>query len=140
MAIPGSHMRKLEAITGLSVVLENGAWCLKRGEDVVCFTTGRSEKRAIDWLRGENWKRVTNNVYRRQGWKCGRCDKMKPLQGHHIRFRSRWRREDGPLDIEGNVEGLCSSCHEDIHRNHQVVTSLETIDEILAQAEREDEA
>jgi len=117
--IPGSALRKLSAITGLEASRESpSCYRLKITEDVSFFSFLEDERAACDMLRKMNWARVERNVFETQGWKCKRCGQVKPLQGHHVLFKSRWRRSDGPLDIESNIEGLDQACHGQEHGIH----------------------
>jgi hypothetical protein len=117
--IPGSKLRKLEAITGLQVAgtSTGRAHALFSGDCMVPVAISHkvSEADIADDLRAQNWKIVCDTVFRKQGWRCAECGKTAPLQGHHVLFRSRWRREDGPLDVVTNVRGLCARCHETEH-------------------------
>jgi 5-methylcytosine-specific restriction endonuclease McrA len=56
----------------------------------------------VDW----NWKRNCQTVFEAQEWRCARCGKMKALQGHHHKRRSR-----GRDDRVTNIIGLCSVDH-----------------------------
>jgi 5-methylcytosine-specific restriction endonuclease McrA len=60
----------------------------------------------VDW----NYERNKRIVFEQQGWRCARCGKMKPLQGHHKVFRSKDRD-----DRVENLAGLCSGCHGSRH-------------------------
>ena len=56
----------------------------------------------VDW----NWKRNCQTVFEQQEYRCARCGKMKPLQGHHRKRRSR-----GRDDRVTNITGMCQPCH-----------------------------
>lgn len=109
--ITGSAMRKLEAITGLIVRKEKVGYSMTVSPGVAYYSRKQDEKEACKELREQNWRRVCQEVFKLQGWKCGQCEKVKPLQGHHYIFRSRWSRSDGPLDHPKNVIGMCAECH-----------------------------
>jgi hypothetical protein len=113
--IPGSALRKLEAITGLEATKLAVGYQLKYGPGVGFFSAKKDEKDACEELRRANWKRIQGIVGARQGWKCLQCGRIVPLGFHHVNFRSRWRRSDGPLDHESNVEGLCLADHQKEH-------------------------
>ncbi len=115
--IPGSAMRRLAAITGLEVRKEAEAcFALIVSSGVSLFSMKSDEKEACKELREFNFRRVSHLVFEKQGWKCAECGRVLPLSAHHIRFRSRWRRSDGPLDVESNLSGLCAQDHESEHR------------------------
>lgn len=109
--IPGSALRKLEAITGLEATKLSVGYQLKYGPGVGFYSAKKDEKAACEELRRANWKRIQGIVGERQGWKCFQCGRLVPLQFHHQRFKSRWMRSDGPLDHEDNVIALDSACH-----------------------------
>lgn len=114
--IPGSAMRKLEAQTGLVVEKASDAcYRINIAPSVALFAFVKDEKESCRILRDMNWKRVCGLVFAKQEWKCAECQKMTGLQGHHVKFKSRWRRSDGPLDVESNVRGLCQNCHSSEH-------------------------
>lgn len=116
--IPGSALRKLEAITGLKATKEaDKCYALWIEEGVAYFAMVADEQDACKQLRDDNWRRVCNTVFREQEFKCARCGQIQPLQGHHKLYRSRWSRKDGPLDVASNTEGLCARCHESEHRS-----------------------
>lgn len=114
--IPGSMLRKLEAITGLKASKSSpSCYRLDIAEGVAFFAMVKDEKEACAMLRADNWRRVVYMVSKAQEWRCKSCRQVKPLQGHHVLFRSRWRRIDGPLDVESNTHALCADCHQDEH-------------------------
>jgi|ERR1700722_7085122 len=115
--IPGSALRKLSAITGL-VARKRAEACysLDINPDCALFSFVKDEKEACKSLRDINWKRICFLKFESQEWKCAECSGVKPLQGHHVIYKSRWRRQDGPLDVDYNIRGLCSDCHGNIHR------------------------
>lgn len=114
--ITGSALRRLEAITGL-VATKSTKYCYKLevSEHVAFFSFKRDEKDACHELREMNLRRVNNLVFEKQDWKCVTCGFMKPLQGHHKTYRSRWRRSMGALDCVENIDGLCADCHGSEH-------------------------
>ena len=109
--IPGSALRKLEAMTGLEATNLSVGYQLKYGPGVGFFSAKKDEKDACEELRRANWKRIQGIVGERQGWKCFQCSKITELQLHHVIFRSRWKRSDGPLDHEDNCRFFCQRCH-----------------------------
>ena len=62
------------------------------------------------FLQSEDWKKISETVKKRDGYKCQICGSTKQLQAHHIRYQ----------DDEGNrawaylpyIVTLCRSCHE----------------------------
>ncbi len=115
--IDGSALRKLEAVTGLKTEkMESGGYRLEVAPGVAFFSFKKDEKEACKELREQNWRRVVRLACEAAGWKCVRCRGIKPLQGHHKIYRSRWTRSDGPLDVVSNVDALCDGCHGKEHR------------------------
>ena len=116
--IPGSAMRHLEAITGCEVKkLGPACYGLYVTPDVALFSFKKDEKDACNELEQFNWRRVSNIVFEKQDWKCAECgSRSNGLQCHHRIFRSKWRREDGPRDVESNLTGVCQGCHESLHK------------------------
>lgn len=114
--IDGSALRKLSAITGLNVTRDKaGSYVLWITDTEAMVSMLDDEKSACEVLRRDNLRRVSQAVFESQGWRCAGCGSVKPLQGHHKIFRSRWRRQDGPLDVASNLVGLCAACHEKPH-------------------------
>lgn len=114
--LEGSALRKLSAITGLEASrMECGMYRLDIAPDVSLFSSRKDEKAACEELRRANWTRVCTRRFEMQQWKCHGCSRILPLQGHHVIFRSRWVRQDGPLDVVENIEGCCAVCHEKKH-------------------------
>lgn len=116
--IPGSAIRKLVAITGCGVGTDGdgGFYFLFVDSATIFKSFLKDEKAACQDLRNQNWARVSKIVFEKQDWKCARCGQCRPLQAHHRIYRSRWRRSDGPLDVESNIEGLCEKDHGAEHR------------------------
>lgn len=115
--IPGSSMRKLQAQTGLEVKqLSPTCYGIYITPSVALFSFVADEKKACQQLRQQNWARVSKLAFERAGWKCERCHRIRECQGHHKVYKSRWSREDGPLDVVDNIECLCAECHENEHR------------------------
>lgn len=140
--ITGSAMRKLSAITGLEAKkLSPTCYGLYITPHVALFSFVADEKQACDQLRQQNWKRVTMLAFEKAGWTCMECHRIRPCEGHHINYRSRWSRDDGPLDVVENIRVLCSECHGNIHRPSPsakpvtVSDDLNEIDAILAEPE-----
>ncbi len=115
--IPGAALRKLSAMTGLEASkIADSCYKLEITPEVAYVSFLRDEKEACVQLRQMNLGRVNQIVFERQEWKCHGCQERRPLQGHHVIYRSRWRPAMGPLDWEGNIVGVCSDCHESEHR------------------------
>ncbi len=143
--ITGSAIRKLQAITGLEVKkLSDTCYGLYITPSVALFSFVADEKKACDQLRQQNWQRVSRLAFEKAGWSCQKCHRIRPCEAHHLVYRSRWSRHDGPLDVESNVSVLCSECHSEIHRPAPSASvtlpsdDLNEIDRILESAERED--
>ena len=60
------------------------------------------------------YKKLRQQVLRRDGWRCQSCGRMANLQIHHKEFRSHSGR-----DAEENLITLCSQCHSWIHGHTQ---------------------
>lgn len=105
---------KAKKITQLDIrVISNSKSAIAMGYEnggAVIAGAGRDEKQALQDLVNLNWKRICQIVRHRQKYRCGTCDKPKPLQGHHIKRRSR-----GRLDTVENVVALCLDCHNGEH-------------------------
>ena len=96
-----------------------GAKCSRRG--AIAETPQGERIGSGDVLRvnqSEALKDLVDNIYRarckrvaqKQGWKCADCAMRRPLQGHHVKFRSH-----GRDDREINIRMICQSCHQEIH-------------------------
>lgn len=113
--IPGSALRKLKAMTGLETSHPSDKVYKLHYDGGEFSVEYRDEKRAADRLRQLNWTRVCCIAFELANYKCIGCGQIKPLQGHHKLYRSRWKRSDGPLDVVSNIASLCNACHQSIH-------------------------
>ena len=77
------------------------------GLPVVLSASAATEKKALKLLLEEVYRRHSEIVMLRQGWKCSQCGLIKGLQSHHIVARSKGRN-----DRISNLRGDCCSCHE----------------------------
>jgi hypothetical protein len=58
------------------------------------------------------WNELRIYVFRRDDWKCSRCDEIYPaekLNAHHITPK-----ENGGVDSAKNLRSMCIYCHEDL--------------------------
>lgn len=55
-------------------------------------------------------KKMRQDIYRRDGWRCALCDNPKGIQIHHLYPRSL-----GGADHPMNLITLCTECHFAIH-------------------------
>jgi ATP-dependent DNA helicase RecQ len=62
-------------------------------------------------LDPESYKRLRQQVLRRDGWRCQSCGGRDNLQIHHKEFRGR-----SGDDSEQNLVTLCAGCHNSLHR------------------------
>ncbi len=143
--ITGSAMRKLMSQTGLEVKkLSDTCYGIYITPSVALFSFVADEKKACQQLRDQNWTRVSKIAFEKAGWKCSKCNRIRECQAHHVIWRSRWSRDDGPLDVVENISVLCSECHEQVHRPAPlmgevgIVDDLKAIDHLIETAERED--
>jgi ATP-dependent DNA helicase RecQ len=60
------------------------------------------------------YKKLRQQVLRRDGWRCQSCGTMSNLEVHHHQFRSH-SGEDSVL----NLITLCTTCHAQVHRGLQ---------------------
>jgi 5-methylcytosine-specific restriction endonuclease McrA len=74
--------------------------------------TSLRPKRERVRLAPELFKRLHNQVLRRDAWRCQSCGAMSNLEVHHKEFRS----HSGD-DSEENLITLCTACHDIVHRN-----------------------
>jgi len=68
-------------------------------------------KQASLRLDPELYKRLREQVLRRDGWRCQSCGVRSNLEVHHKDFRSQ-----GGDDSEENLITLCARCHSLVHR------------------------
>jgi hypothetical protein len=59
-----------------------------------------------DW-RGPEWKKIREEIKKRDGYKCQKCPKTKRLQVHHI---VPWRKTHD--NSPSNLITLCINCHQ----------------------------
>jgi len=67
-------------------------------------------KRSRIRLGADAYRRLHQEILKRDGWRCQACGSMRGLEVHHIQHRSR-----SGDDLEGNLITLCSDCHRAIH-------------------------
>jgi 5-methylcytosine-specific restriction endonuclease McrA len=58
-------------------------------------------------LSEQEYKKQSLEIFERQGWRCAKCGRLKPLTRDHIRKRSQLGGDE-----ESNAQGLCADCHE----------------------------
>ena len=61
-------------------------------------------------LDRDNYRELSQEVLRRDGWRCQQCGSSKDLQIHQMRPRSQLGG-----DVEANLITVCSVCHREIH-------------------------
>jgi 5-methylcytosine-specific restriction endonuclease McrA len=66
-------------------------------------------------LPRDEYKKLCNDVYERDHWRCRICKRRSQLHVHHVVFRSR-----GGDDIKSNLLTVCNWCHHDVHHPHPV--------------------
>ena len=104
------NIRRAEQVTGfrIEVGVDNaGAFAMAYDGDVLVkvMRSKRDVKDATRLLVEDLYREECGKVFQAQGWKCARCGRFRPLQGHHKVHRSK-----GRVD-KGNLEGLCAACH-----------------------------
>jgi ATP-dependent DNA helicase RecQ len=62
-------------------------------------------------LDSDSYRRLHQQVLKRDGWRCQTCGRMQHLQVHHLKLRSQ-----SGSDMEQNLITLCTECHEKVHR------------------------
>jgi 5-methylcytosine-specific restriction endonuclease McrA len=72
--------------------------------------SGRQPKTARIKLNREEYKRLRQCVFDRDGWRCQVCGSSQNLHIHHLRFRS----HQGD-DNEQNLITVCANCHSSAH-------------------------
>jgi 5-methylcytosine-specific restriction endonuclease McrA len=70
-------------------------------------------------LRPEEYHRLRERVFQRDGYQCVRCGSGGPLQAHHLQFRSQ---QGG--DLYENLISLCFLCHDKLHGSKLERTKL----------------
>lgn len=73
-------------------------------------TFGSTTNEALTSLVHEVSKDIDAFVLKRAHYRCERCGALKPLQVHHITYRSH-----GGDHTASNKEALCSADHEGVH-------------------------
>ena len=64
----------------------------------------------LRYLRSEHWRLLRTAAVRRDG-KCVNCGSVVGLEVHHVVYRLSWYET-----VLGDLETLCSICHERHHR------------------------
>ena len=114
-------VRSAERITGMEIRLippaskvgsavtyaayDQGAEVIRRTESGHSATLGA----IVETL----YRRTAQKVFERAKWRCEECGRIRPIQAHHVIFRSH-----GRVDSMENLRALCKSCHENAHRSH----------------------
>jgi 5-methylcytosine-specific restriction endonuclease McrA len=62
-------------------------------------------------LEADEYRRLRQQVLRRDGWRCQSCGSRQNLEVHHQQFRSH-----SGEDAEHNLITLCTNCHSICHR------------------------
>lgn len=68
-------------------------------------------------LKLDRWKNFSNDVKRRDNYKCVRCGCTNNLQAHHKIYYENRLPWDYSIDF---LETLCSSCHLNEHKNKHI--------------------
>jgi 5-methylcytosine-specific restriction endonuclease McrA len=76
--------------------------------------TGMLPKRPPVRLDSDSYKRLCQQVMKRDGWTCQVCSSSQNLQVHHKTFRS----QQGS-DEDSNLITLCAGCHKKRHSGGQ---------------------
>lgn len=107
-----------ERVTGLEITVFHGTqqpfvalgYLNGNGAHPAAFGSGQTVELALQELRENRLRAVILEATQRQHFRCAGCDKVLPLQGHHIKFRSH-----GGTDVPENIEAVCAKCH---HKRH----------------------
>lgn len=112
--------RKAETINGYRTTVEAAIAAGKRlylatawNEDGTPFlrvTALANPIASVNVLITKVYQRHCEMVAVLQRRRCARCGELRPLQGHHIIFRSHGRNDRLP-----GIEMLCPDCHGNIH-------------------------
>jgi 5-methylcytosine-specific restriction endonuclease McrA len=81
--------------------------CCCDGSPVKLIGSGRTESDALKDLLNGVYNHHGRIVMEKQKWRCSQCQRVLPLQRHHIRARSK-----GRDDRVSNLRGDCADCHE----------------------------
>ena len=65
-------------------------------------------------LEAESYRRLRQQVLKRDGWRCQHCGSMRNLEVHHKQFRSL-----AGDDEETNLITLCMPCHRAVHEHQE---------------------
>jgi 5-methylcytosine-specific restriction endonuclease McrA len=71
----------------------------------------RLRKQAPPRLAIAEYKKLRQEVLRRDGWRCQSCGAMSNLEVHHKELRS----QSGD-EVERNLITLCTACHATVHQ------------------------
>jgi 5-methylcytosine-specific restriction endonuclease McrA len=77
-------------------------------------------------LEGKAYKKLLLEVFELDGWRCTICQRILPLQGHHLQKRSQ-----GRLDVVENVISVCYRCHDKIERHKIIVIPVDMSKRII---------
>lgn len=106
-------LAKARRVTGLDIRRIDkttwGAW--NEENNKVAEASHRKDSIALTLLVNAVYRVRAEQAMELAGWRCSRCGGYKPLQTHHREYRSH-----GRDDRMGNLEPLCSDCHEAEHR------------------------
>lgn len=81
-----------------------------RADGILVRGRGSTQKKALEKLVDNNYKRVCAIVAQSQRYRCANCSTMVPLQFHHVEHRSK-----GRVDTVENLVGLCQAHHARMH-------------------------
>lgn len=109
--------KRAENIIGFPVFVEKllyakhgyHAWTQIEG-DQKCNVVAATSREALRMLVDATYKRRREMVMERAKRRCENCNRLAPLEVHHIVFRSHGR--DDRIE---NLEALCNECHGGIH-------------------------
>jgi hypothetical protein len=81
------------------------------GTDLVAKASGRVEWMALRSLVDRIYVLHSRLAMEKHDWRCARCRSRRPLQIHHLRYRS----HGGTHEVK-NLEPVCWDCHRTIHQ------------------------
>jgi 5-methylcytosine-specific restriction endonuclease McrA len=87
--------------------------------NICAWASGATKKEALEKLVSDNYQRVSKIVLERAGYRCQKCNKVRPLQVHHPDFRSH-----GRVDSLDTLVTRCAECHSEEHRQKRGLKAL----------------
>lgn len=111
------HQGKKFCSIDCKIKAQLGKWAGKNNPNFIDGREGKSKH-----YRGENWKEIRKNIYRRDNYKCQECGKKcrKDINCHHI-----IPYYETQNNLPENLITLCASCHSKIEKNYYGTSKYE---------------